>query len=71
MSADETRQVFETAEKLFAGVVKSYKEVVEKIIGYSEGYPYFAQLLGKACVDKANQIGTNDIAAPIFDEVLN
>jgi hypothetical protein len=71
MSADETRQVFETAEKLFAGVVKFYREVVDKIIGYSEGYPYFAQLLGKACVDKANQRGTNDISAPIFDEVLN
>lgn len=70
MTADETRDVFATAERLFRGIIRFDENVVEQIVTYSEGYPYFAQLLGKACVDKGNLRGTNHIGNEIFSEVL-
>jgi Cdc6-like AAA superfamily ATPase len=70
MTADEARQVFLKAEELFKGIVKFEEVVVEKVVEFSEGYPYFAQLLGKACVDRGNRHGTNRITTNIFEEVL-
>jgi hypothetical protein len=71
MNAEETRQIFSTAEKLFKGVISFDKEVVEEIVDLSEGYPYFAQLIGKSCVQYGNNVGTNSIDRKIFGEVLD
>ena len=71
MSADETREVFVTARRLFRNVISFNDNVIEMVVEYSEGYPYFAQLLGKACVDRANRHGTNHITMEIADEVLH
>ncbi|MBR1031909.1 MULTISPECIES: AAA family ATPase [Bradyrhizobium] len=70
MSPGETRQIFATAEELFKRKVKFDKNVVEQIVELSEGFPYFAQLIGKASVQYGNEIGTNDIDVKIFGEVL-
>jgi Cdc6-like AAA superfamily ATPase len=70
MSPLETRQIFATAEELFKKKVRFDKNVVERIVELSEGFPYFAQLIGKASVQYGNEIGTNDIDGKIFDEVL-
>jgi hypothetical protein len=70
MSPVETRQIFATAEELFKKKVQFDKSVVERIVELSEGFPYFAQLIGKASVQYGNEIGTNDIDGKIFDEVL-
>ena len=44
--------------------------MVEQIVELSEGFPYFAQLIGKTSVQFGNEKGTNDIDGSIFDEVL-
>ncbi|MCK1328638.1 ATP-binding protein [Bradyrhizobium sp. CW9] len=71
MNAEETRQIFSTAEKLFKGVVTFAPDVVDQIVEISEGYPYFAQLIGKACVQYGNNTGFNNIDRKIFGEVLD
>jgi hypothetical protein len=70
MNPDETRQIFATAEELFKKKVKFESSVVDHIVELSEGFPYFAQLIGKASVQHGNEIGTNTIDGKIFDEVL-
>jgi Cdc6-like AAA superfamily ATPase len=70
MSPDETRRIFATAEELFKKKVKFDSGVVDHIVELSEGFPYFAQLIGKASVQHGNEIGTNTIDRKIFDEVL-
>ena len=71
MSPAETRAIFTTAEELFKHKVSFEKGVVDQIVEISEGFPYFAQLIGKASVQYGNEIGTNDIDKKIFNEVLD
>ena len=69
MSESETTKIFETAEWLFDGRVTFENNVVRQIAALSEGYPYFAQLIGKACVSNANIRGTNYIDQSILNVV--
>lgn len=69
MSESETIEIFNVAEKLFKNKIKFEEEVVIEIAFLSEGYPYFAQLIGKACVNQANALGTNQIDQSILDAV--
>ncbi|WFU36481.1 ATP-binding protein [Bradyrhizobium brasilense] len=71
MSPNETREIFATAEVLFKGKIKFDRKVVDQIVDLSEGFPYFAQLIGKSSVQYGNEVGTNDIDAKIFGEVLD
>jgi Cdc6-like AAA superfamily ATPase len=71
MEKEEVFQIFKTAETLFKGVIKFDQEVVEQIAVICEGYPYFAQLVGKACVEEANNRGTNQITDAVYQAVLN
>ena len=61
MTNNEVRQIFSTASELFKGKVVFEEAVVTKIATVCEGYPYFAQLLGKRCVEEGNRQGTNQI----------
>lgn len=70
MPLEETKKIFDTASHLFDGVVTFNDEVVEKIQEICMGYPYFAQLIGKRCVEHANAMGTNSISREVFDAVL-
>jgi Cdc6-like AAA superfamily ATPase len=70
MSPQETRQIFETAEVLFKGAITFDEDVVDEIVQISEGFPYFAQLIGKACVQYGNEVGTNEIDKKIFAEIM-
>jgi len=70
MSSAETRGIFTTAQALFKGKVTFDKDVIDRIVELSEGFPYFAQLIGKSSVQYGNAIGTNHIDKKIFDEVL-
>ena len=70
MSPNEIEKIFETAETLFQRVVRFDHKVVMKIAEISDGYPYFAQLIGKACVDLANESGTNEICNKVYMGVL-
>jgi Cdc6-like AAA superfamily ATPase len=71
MNPVETREIFSTASVLFKGKVSFDKNVVDQIVDLSEGFPYFAQLIGKSLVQYGNEIGTNLIDTKIFDEVLD
>jgi Pyridoxamine 5'-phosphate oxidase len=53
------------------GKVVFEEAVVSRIATVCEGYPYFAQLLGKRCVEEGNRQGTNQIDDAIFRSVLN
>ncbi|MBP7670409.1 MAG: ATP-binding protein [Ferrovibrio sp.] len=70
MPQEEIKLIFKTAEELFKGVVKFDESVVNSIYKHSEGYPYFAQLIGRACVEMGNKNGTNYISEHIFSSVL-
>jgi hypothetical protein len=70
MSADETAEIFRVAEQLYGGLLTFAPEVVTEIARLSEGYPYFAQLFGKACVQEANLRGTNHVEGSILAEIL-
>ena len=54
MSPQETRNIFSTAQALFDGIVSFHPNVIDQVVELSEGYPYFAQLIGKSLVQDAN-----------------
>jgi Cdc6-like AAA superfamily ATPase len=69
MSYEETSQIFTVATKLFSQKVTFAGQVVEQISELCDGYPYFAQLIGKSCVNEANSQGTNHIDQSILSAV--
>jgi AAA ATPase domain len=70
MVSEEIDEIFYRAEDLFGGAIKFDRETVAKISEQSQGYPYFAQLIGKECVNHANRIGTQNISKFIVQGVL-
>lgn len=70
MSSQETKQIFETASALYDGKLVVTDETIERIHEVSMGYPYFAQLIGKRCVEVGNMMGTNRIDGGVLDQVL-
>jgi hypothetical protein len=71
MNPRETRKIFETAEVLFKGIVSFTDDVVDEIVQISAGFPYFAQLIGKASVQYGNEIGSNKIDKKVFAEIMD
>jgi Cdc6-like AAA superfamily ATPase len=70
MAPSEIREIFSTAQALFENKVIFDDRVISSIVDLSEGYPYFAQLIGKACIEERNRWGENGISEPIFERVL-
>lgn len=70
MEESEVAQIFTTAKSLFKNRVDFSQEVVAQITRICEGYPYFAQLIGKACVEEGNKTGANFIDDDILSAVL-
>ncbi len=70
MSLPETEQIFEVASLLSNRALRFDSGVVGNVAKLSEGYPYFAQLIGKSCVSEANANGTNNIDRKIYETVL-
>lgn len=71
MPEAETMEILNRSEKLFRGKIRFEDSVKQRICQYSEGYPYFTQMLGRACVDKANIMGKTIIDDGIFGFVLD
>ncbi len=69
MSSTETESIISRAEQLFKGAVSFGGRVRTKISDYSQGYPYFAQLLGKECVQHLNRGKGSEIDQRTFGEV--
>jgi hypothetical protein len=60
----------DTAEVPFKGIVTFDPGVVDEIVQISEGFPYFAKLIGKGCVEYGKEVGTNEIDGKIFVEIM-
>ena len=71
MSAGETKMIFDTACALYDHRLVFDDDVVSKIHQVSMGYPYFAQLIGKRCVEQGNAEGTNLVNHEVLDKVLD
>ncbi|MDE2010109.1 MAG: hypothetical protein KGJ09_08540, partial [Candidatus Omnitrophica bacterium] len=71
MDQNESLQILERAETLFDGDLIFDIDVKEQIIAISEGYPYFTQMVGKSCVNKANEQHMSKITMNIFRMVLD
>ena len=70
MPAEEIDEIFYRAEVLFGGTIKFERDAVVKISELSQGYPYFAQLIGKECVNQLNRLGGTDVGVTILQRVL-
>jgi hypothetical protein len=71
MSPDEGEAILSTAERLFDYKITFEPQVKQRIIECSGGYPYLTQLIGKECVNKANQKNEVHISKELFTEVLS
>lgn len=71
MSAEEMREIFARAEQLYKGRVKFSPSVVDKIVQLSDGYPYLAQLIGRACVNRLNEKAATEVTWNLFEDVLD
>jgi hypothetical protein len=71
MSHGETEEIIFTAERRFQGSMRFERSVTHKIAEYSRGYPYFTQLLGKACVARADQLKESLVTDATFALVLD
>ena len=67
----ESEEIIARAESLFKGALLFDPEVKTNISRVSQGYPYLTQLVGKACVNKANQRAVDRINLDIYDSVLD
>jgi Cdc6-like AAA superfamily ATPase len=70
MSSDEMRGIYTRAEELYRGTVKFSSSVVEKIIELSDGYPYLAQLIGRACINRLNELAETEVTWKVFEGIL-
>jgi hypothetical protein len=70
MASSEVVEIFTTARSLFKDHVTFEPEMIAKVADLCGGYPYFAQLIGKACVEEGNRLGTNSIGLSILESVV-
>jgi hypothetical protein len=70
MPEPEARDVLNKAEQLFQGELSIDDGVKEQIVKTSQGYPYFIQMIGKSCVNKASQLGSSFVDENIYKSVL-
>lgn len=71
MPPAEARNILIKAEQLFEGQISIDDDVKEEIVKASQGYPYFVQMLGKSCVNKASQLGLTTISRQIYSLILD
>lgn len=70
MPIEESEQILIKAEELFKGQLEFEKTIIKEIAKISQGYPYITQLVGKECVNHANEINTTRVSKEVFTEVL-
>lgn len=70
MPIAESEAIINRASELFKGAIRFEPEVASRIANIGQGYPYFVQLLGKQCVNEANNTGSNIVDGSVVDKVL-
>jgi Cdc6-like AAA superfamily ATPase len=71
MPSSEAEEIITTAERLFEGRLKFDSAIKRRIAEISQGYPYFVQLLGRECVNQANQRGLDVVDETVFSRVMD
>lgn len=69
MPPHEAIEIINRAEKLFKKKLTFDSDVKQEIAILSQGFPYLVQLIGKECVNKANQRGENLVDIEILNLV--
>ena len=69
MNIYESQKIILRAQELFKDEITFAKDVIESISEKSQGYPYLVQMLGKACVHKANNLNLKHIDKSVFYKV--
>lgn len=69
MPYHESEEIIKRAERLFKGKMNFDEMVIKEIAVLSRGYPYLVQLIGKECVNKANQLDLNVASQEVFGKV--
>jgi Cdc6-like AAA superfamily ATPase len=70
MSEAECVEIMNTAERRFENAITFESTVKDRVAALSQGYPYFTQLMGKECVNKANQSDVAHVGVGLLEEVL-
>lgn len=71
MPISESEAIITRAAELFKGAIKFEPGISAKIAEIGQGYPYFVQLIGKQCVNVANEINTDTIDNDIIEKVIS
>lgn len=71
MPPHEAMAVLTRAEELFEGELTIDESIKTEIIAISQGYPYFIQMIGKSCVNKASQLGLSKVNRHIYTRVMD
>jgi len=71
MPYGEIVEIFNRAEELFDGKVRFDQSVKDRVAEVSQGYPYFAQMLGKECVTRASEMKVRQVNDAVFDSVMD
>jgi hypothetical protein len=70
MPSLESEAIIHKAAELFKGSIKFEPGISKMIAELGQGYPYFIQLIGKQCVNAANQWSTDTIDREIINKVI-
>lgn len=70
MPLPESEAIIRRAEELFKGAIHFESGIGSKIAELGQGYPYFVQLIGKQCVNEANNRNTTVVNNDVLDKVL-
>jgi hypothetical protein len=71
MPQAEAIAVLDRAEELFKNELVFDTEIKKEIATVSQGYPYFIQMIGRACASKAAQMGLCRVNKYIYTTVLS
>ncbi len=71
MPTKEAIAILDKAEDLFGDALTIDAQVKLDIVSASQGYPYFIQMIGKSCVNKAGQSGQTNVDRAIYESVLD
>jgi len=70
MSQEETEQIFFRAESLYHNKLRFDRDTIRRTAFDSQGYPYFAQLLGKECVAHVNRMQADMVNDQVLQRVM-
>lgn len=71
MPQPEAIAIIDRAEELFKGELSFEQDIKKRIAAISQGYPYFIQMIGRACVIKASQLNLRIVNDHVYRRVID